>query len=143
MLLSSKEQRDSGYGFDPAEYKALYARRELMQPLDDSQFWAGWFDGSHGFSAVHVTPFTLRLPGLPEPPLPQGYAMTVVLGGVVLRGVRFVTPGLRADAATELQMPQLWPSRMATEWPAGQAWTRQSFLSLADGATLRALDGQA
>ncbi|WP_295851412.1 hypothetical protein [uncultured Microbacterium sp.] len=142
MLLSSKEQRDSGYGLDPAENKSLYARRELLQPLDDSQFWVGRFEGSDGFSAVRVTPLPLRFPDLPEPPLPQGYAMTVVLGGVVLHGVRFVIPGLAADPATELQMPQLWPSRAATEWPAGQGCTRQSFLSLADGGTLRAMHGQ-
>ena len=110
MLLSSKEQRENGYGLSPSEYRELYARRELLQPLGFSQFWVGRFEGVRGFSAVRVTPLTVRIPGFPEPPLPQGYAMTVVLGALLLHGVRFTTPGLQADTATDLGMPQLWPS---------------------------------
>ena len=141
MLLSSKEQRENGYGLSPSEYRALYERRELMQPLEFSQFWVGRFKGINGFSAVRVTPLTVRIPGFPEPALPQGYAMTVVVGALLLHGVRFTTPGLQADTTTDLGMPQLWPSDTSVTWPAGRTCTEKSLLALADGGTLRALDG--
>ncbi|WP_424806972.1 hypothetical protein [Rhodococcus sp. 27YEA15] len=142
MLLSSKEQRENGYGLAPSEYRALYERRELVQPLDFSQFWVGRFEGVKGFSAVRVTPLTVRIPGFPEPPLPQGYAMTIVLGALLLHGVRFTTPGLQADTKTELGMPPLWPSETSVMWPAGQTCTEKSLLALADGGTLRATGGE-
>lgn len=142
MLLSSREQRENGYGLAPSEYRALYERRELVQPLESSQFWVGRFEGVKGFSAVRVTPLTVRIPGFPEPPLPQGYAMTIVLGALLLYGVRFTTPGLQADTKTELGMPQLWPSERSVMWPAGQTCTEKSLLALADGGTLRATGGE-
>ncbi|MEG9247165.1 hypothetical protein V6S67_03630 [Arthrobacter sp. Soc17.1.1.1] len=142
MLLSSKEQRENGYGLSPSEYGALYERRELVQPLDFSQFWIGRFEGVKGFSAVRVTPLTVRIPGFPEPPLPQGYAMTVVLGAVLLHGVRFITPGLRVDTTTDLGMPPLWPSDTPVTWPVGQTCTEKSLLALANGHTLSATGGE-
>lgn len=142
MLLSSKEQRENGYGLSPTEYAALYERRELMQPLDFSQFWVGRFEGTEGFSAVRVTPLTVRMPGFPEPPLPQGYAMTIVLGALLLHGVRFTTPGLQADPATVMQMPQFWPSNTSVKWPAGESCTEESLLTIASGMALDATGGE-
>lgn len=142
MLLSSKEQRENGYGLSPSEYKELYARRELMRPPDASQFWVGRFEGVNGFSAVRVTPLTVRIPGFPEPRLPQGYAMTIVLGALILHGVRFTAPGLQADTTSGLGMPQLWPSETSVAWPTGQTYTEESLLALADGGTLRATGGE-
>lgn len=141
MLLSSQEQRESGYGLSPLEYRALYERRELRRPLNASQFWVGRFEGASGFSAVRVTPLTVRSPGLPECRLPQGYAMTIVLGALILHGLRFTALGLQANATMELGMPQLWPSDASLSWPTGKPCTGQSFLALADGGTLRMAGG--
>lgn len=142
MLLSSKEQRENGYGLSPSEYRALYERREARQPLDFSQFWIGRFKGVEGFSAVRVTPLTVRIPSFPEPPLPQGYAMTIVLGALLLHGVRFTTPGLQADTTTGKGMPQFWPSETSVQWPAGQTFTESSLISIASGGTLHATGGE-
>lgn len=141
MLLSSKKQRENGYGLPPSEYRALYERRELVQPLNFSQFWVGRFGGTEGFSAVRITPLTVRIPGLPEPPLPQGYAMTIVLGALLLHGVRFTTPGLQADKNTDTGMPQFWPSETSVEWPAGQTCKESSLISIAGGGSLHATGG--
>lgn len=137
MLLSSKEQREEGYGLSQAEYAALYDRRDRMQPLEASRFWVGRYDGTAGFAAVHVTPLTVRIPGVPEPDLPQGYAMTIVLGELIVHGLRFTTPALEVDVAMDLGMPQLWPSPVSVSWPAGQPCTEAAFRSFAAGKMLR------
>ncbi|SDO66022.1 hypothetical protein SAMN04487788_0484 [Microbacterium testaceum StLB037] len=137
MLISSKEQRESGYGLSPVEYRALYELREMMQPLDASRFWVGRYEGPAGFWAVRVTPLSVRLPGIAEPDLPQCYLMTIILGGLALQGLRFTTPALEIEMTSELGMPQLWPSRVPVSVPAGQPCTRASFLRFADGKLLQ------
>jgi hypothetical protein len=137
MLVSSKEQRDGGYGLSQAEYTALYERRDRMQPLDSSRFWVGRYEGTAGFWAVRVTPLVVRLTGMREPDFPHAYAMTIVLGELVLHGLRFTTPDLEVDLTMGLAMPQLWPSREPVPWPAGEPCTEASFLRFADGKMLR------
>ena len=137
MLLSSKEQRDAGHGLPQSVYTALYERRDRMEPLDASRFWVGRYDGAAGFSAVRVTPLVVRIPGIPEPDLPQGYLMTVVLGELLLQGLHFTTPALEIDVTMDLGMAQLWPSRGSVQWPAGRPCTSASFLRLADGKLLQ------
>lgn len=137
MLLSSKGQRDDGYGLSPVEYRALYDNRESMGPLAGSQFWAGRFEGDRAFAAVRVTPLTGRIPGHPEPHTPQAYAMTIVLGALILHGVRFTPPARPIDAAMTHGFPQLWPTISPVNWPAGQVCTEENFISLADAGMLR------
>lgn len=137
MLLFSKEQRKEGYGLPQAEYAALHDGRERMQPLEASRFWVGRYDGTAGFAAVDVTPLTVRIPGVPEPDLPQGYAMTIVLGELIVHGLRFTTPALEVDVAMDLGMSQLWPSRVSVSWPAGQPCTEEAFWRFAAGEMLR------
>ncbi|WP_181762638.1 hypothetical protein [Pseudarthrobacter sp. B4EP4b] len=137
MLLSSEKRRDEGYGLAPSEYTALYKQRERMQPLDASRIWVGKYAGTDGFSGVRVTPLVMRVPWSPEPDVPQGYALTIVLGQLVIQGLRFTSPALEVDVTTELQMPQLWPSSAALQWPGGQPCTEESFLSFADGKMIR------
>lgn len=137
MLTSSKEQRAAGHGLPATEYTALYERRTQMQPLDATRFWVGRYDGNPGFWSVRVTPLAVRIAGLPEPDQPQGYAMTIVLGQLILHGLRFTTPALEVDVATELDLPQLWPSHGPVPWPSGLPCTAVSFLSFADGRILR------
>lgn len=137
MLVSSEEERAGGYGLPSTEYTGLYARRDRMQPLDATQFWIGRYDGHPGFWSVRVTPLAVRITGLPEPILPQAYAMTIVLGQLVLHGLRFTTPALAIDVTMDLGMPQLWPSLGPASWPTGESCAAATFLGLADGRTLR------
>lgn len=137
MLVSSEAQRDEGYGLAPSEYTALYEKRKRMQPLGASRIWVGRYAGTDGFSGVRVTPLVAGLPGSPEPDVPQAYALTIVLGELVIQGLRFTSPALEVDVTTELQMPQLWPSIAELHWPSGQPCTRESFLRFADGKMMR------
>lgn len=137
MLLSSEEQRAGGYGLAPSEYRLLYKRQSKMEPLEASQLWIGRYDGEAGFSCVRVTPLAVRIPGLPEPERPQGYAITIVLGELVLHGVRFTAPMLALDLTTELGMPQIWPRHAPAPWPTGQPCREDRLIRFADGNLLR------
>lgn len=53
-------------------------------------------------------PLTVTATGLPEADRPQGYAMTIVLGQLVLHGVRYTTPSLQVEVITRQELPQLW-----------------------------------
>jgi hypothetical protein len=82
-------------------------------------------------------PFTVRVAGMPEPDLPAGYALTIVLGELVVHGMRFVSPASEIDVTMDLGMPQLWPSRMPVQWPAGRPCTEDEFLRFSAGKMLR------
>lgn len=137
MLVSSKEQRDAGYGLSPSEYTALYEQRDLGRPREGSRFWVGRYEGQTGFWAIHVTPLAVRLPGVAEPDVPQCYLMTVVVGELVLQGLRFTTPALEVEVTNGLGMSQLWPSHAPVSLPAGQPCTETVFLGFAGGRFLR------
>ncbi|TCO37618.1 hypothetical protein EV646_1235 [Kribbella antiqua] len=139
MLVSSEEDRDHGYGLPTSEYRDFYTLREEACPLPVSQFWIGRYDGVRGWS-VRVTPLAVRIDGIPEPDRPQGYAMTVVLGQLVLHGVRFTTPSLHAQVSTRLDLPQLWPSAGPVSWPRGIPLDDAGFLEFSGGTEFRSTE---
>ena len=57
--------------------------------------------------------------GLPEPEFPHGYLMTVVLGQLLLQGIRMTAPGLEVTVSTRQGMPRIWPDVGAVGWPEG------------------------
>lgn len=136
MLVSSEEERKGGYGLLASEYHALYARRDMAHALPDSQFWIGRYNGVRSWS-VRVTPLAVCVDGLPEPDRPQGYAMTVVLGQLVLHGVRFTTPSLRVAVSTGLGWPPLWPPGGPIIWPSALPLDDDAFLGFAGGKDFR------
>lgn len=137
MLISSEEQRAAGYGLPQTEYTALYERRDGIKISGSGQFWIGRYQGTLGFAGARVTPLTVRFPGFAEPDHPQGYAMTIVLGELLLHGMRFTTPGLDIDVTNELKMAQLWPSHALVSWPTGRSCTEDLYLRFAAGKMLR------
>ncbi|MER5966544.1 hypothetical protein [Streptomyces sp. NPDC002057] len=137
MLLSSEEQRKSGYGLPPSVYKAFHECRDQMRPLDTSRFWVGRYEGAERQAACQVTPLTVRIPGIPEAPVPQGYAITLVLGALLLHGLFFTMSAWEVDTTMELEMPRLWPSDVPIPWPGGQPCTESSYPRLASGKMLR------
>lgn len=137
MLVSSEDARADGYGLPATEYAGLYARRDSMRPLDASTFWLGKYDGTPGFWSVRVTPLSVRMAGIPEPSLPHAYAMTIVLGQLVLHGLRFTSPAMAIDVAMDLGMPQLWPPLESVSFPVGRPCDGAEFLGFADGRALR------
>ncbi|WP_311215117.1 MULTISPECIES: hypothetical protein [unclassified Arthrobacter] len=136
MLISSDKQRDEGYGLPSSEYAGLYSRRDQLRPLEASRFWLGRYAGTDEFSAVRVTPVTMGMSGFPEPDLPHGYVMTIVLGQLLLQGLRITTPDVDFPVRSDLELPQLWPSREILSWPAGQPCDETGFLQFADGRVL-------
>jgi hypothetical protein len=139
MLVSPEEERAAGYGLPAAEYRELYAMRDEAQPLPASQFWIGQYQGVRGWS-VRVTPLVVAIEGLPEPDQPQGYAMTIVLGELVLHGVRFTTPSLQVEVTTRQELPLLWPPMESVVWPDGAMVDDATFLSFTGGKELRSLE---
>jgi hypothetical protein len=89
---------------------------------------------------VWVTPLVVAIEGLPEPDRPQGYAMTIVLGQLVMHGVRFTTPSLQVEGTTRQELPQLWPADSSIEWPAGTTVDDTTFLGFAGGKDLRSME---
>lgn len=46
--------------------------------------------------------------------------MTIVLGQLLLQGVRMTTPGPEVTATTVQGMPRIWPEIAAARWPEGE-----------------------
>jgi hypothetical protein len=119
MYVSTAEDRAAGYGFPAAEYRELYETRDAQEPLPRSQFWMGRFDGAMAWS-VRATPLVVAVDGLPEPALPQGYLMTIVIGQLLLQGVRMTTPGVDLSVGAIQSMPRIWPGVTTAGWPEGE-----------------------
>jgi hypothetical protein len=136
MLVSSEEERAAGYGLSPTEYRALYDRRVALEPLPATQVWIGRYGGEGRLGSTWVTPLVLTIDGLPEPDPPHGYAMTLVLGELLLQGVRFTTRGLQLDVATREGFAQMWPVVDEVAWPPGTPVADSAFLPLAGGKDL-------
>ncbi|BBJ39967.1 hypothetical protein SSPO_026850 [Streptomyces antimycoticus] len=137
MLVSSEADRGRGYGLPASEYHELYALRDELRPLPASQFWAGRYEGVRGWS-IRVTPLAVSVDGLPEPDRPQAYAMTILLGQLVLQGVRFTTPSLQVRVS--MRLPQLWPPAGPVTWPSGQPLEDDAFLDFAGGKGFRSVE---
>lgn len=139
MLVSSEEQRNAGYGLPASEYRGLWTLRDEAHPLPASEFWIGRYEGVRGWS-IRVTPLVVTAEGLPELDRPQGYAMTIVLGQLVLHGVRFTTPSPQVEVTTRQELPQLWPMAEPVTWPSGVPVDDAAFLGFAGGKDVRSLE---
>jgi hypothetical protein len=117
MLSSSDEQRAKGYGVPPPEYHALYAMREHPEPLPHSQYWIGTYVGERPPGSVRVVPLGIELDGLPAPGEPSAYSLTVMVGPLLVHGVRFTTPSLYVDLATVPELPGIWLASSPVSWP--------------------------
>ncbi len=113
MLVSSEEDRAHGYGLPATEYRELFELREQGLPLTNTRFWIGRYQGRRQ-TLVCVTPMIVKVDGLPEPDVPQAYVMTMVLGELLLHGIRFTTPGLQFDPTPHQSLLQIWPTNGVT-----------------------------
>jgi hypothetical protein len=140
MYVSTAEDRAAGYGLPAPEYRELYEIRDLRQPLPRSQFWMGRFDGMMAWS-VRAIPLVVVPAGWPEPAFPQGYLMTVVLGQLLLQGIRFTMPGNMLTVGTKQDMPRIWPDVVAARWPEGDAVDDGRYEEVALGRDLQVEGG--
>ncbi len=136
MYVSTADDRAAGYGLPASEYCELYEVGDEQRPLPRSQFWVGRFDGTMAWS-VRATPLVVVVDGLPEPEFPQGYVMTIVLGQLLLQGVRITTPGLELTVGTNQNMPRIWPDVVTVRWPEGDAVDDARYEAFALGRDLR------
>lgn len=140
MLISSEAQRRTGYGLPASEYRGLWELRNEAQPPPASRFWVGQYAGRNRLASAWVTPLTVTVDGLPEPDRPQGYAMTVLLGQMVMLGVRFTTRSLTVEATTRQALPQIWPAAGPVTWPSGVPIDDAGFLGFFGGKDLRSTE---
>jgi hypothetical protein len=71
-----------------------------------------------------------------EPDYPHGYVFTVVVGELLLQGVRFTTPTLQVGLSSRRGIPQLWPPIGQVRWPGGAMLDDASYLDFAGGREL-------
>jgi hypothetical protein len=66
--------------------------------------------------------------------------MTVLLGQLILQGVRFTTPSLQVAVSTRQALPQLWPATGPVAWPGGVPVEDAAFLGFAGGRDIRSTE---
>jgi hypothetical protein len=128
MLVSSDEERAKGYGLPVREYRDLFASRP--EPTRCTRFWIGRYQGYRRLGSIWVTPMVVMVEGLAESETPQAYVMTVILGEVILQGVRFTTPGLEFEVVAGEGFIQIWPSTRAVDWPPNPAVDDDTFVEV-------------
>jgi hypothetical protein len=79
----------------------------------------------------------LAIEGTRQPDYPQAYAFTVVVGQLLLHGVRFTTPTLEVGLSSRRGLPQLWPLTSQVTWPEGTTVDDASYVGLAGGKELQ------
>ncbi len=135
MLVSPEQDRAEGYGLPQAEYTELYERRGLLVPLPFTQFWIGRYEGVRNWS-VRCAPLVVTVMGLPYPNVPHAYSMTVILGKLVVHGVRFTVPSHQVPVTTRQALPQFWPPLGTVNWPEGAIVDDASFHGFVGGRAL-------
>lgn len=139
MLVSNPAQRSAGYGLPHAEYVSLYENRDRRQPSGAARFWIGRFDNSDGYSGVRVVPLMFNSPErieLTKLGRPVCYLTTIVLGDVILQGLKFTEPGMDVVVSNAPGMSLLWPSQISFALDGGRSFSKPTYLSLANGEAL-------
>lgn len=138
MLVLSDAERSSGHGLPESEYRELYVLQSEFRPLAASQLWIGQYSGTARIASIRVVPLVVSFTGLPAPPdRPHGYLTTIVLGQLLLQGVRFTSPSLQLDLVSGRQMAQLWPPHGPVDWPAGEPVPDEALPAITNGEELR------
>jgi hypothetical protein len=131
-LVSLLVSAAGGVGVPIAEYHLLYDQRDEGRPLPASDVWIGRYDGSDRSPFMWVTPLVVMVDGLEQPDWPQGYASTLVLGRLLLHGVRLTTSFLELDFRSPLGLSPIWP--MANdEITSSSSVNERDLLDLASG----------
>jgi hypothetical protein len=83
-------------------------------------------------------PLVIKLDGLGEPDTPSAYVVTLMLGALLIQGVRFTTPSLFVGLATEPDLPVLWPVQgTPLSWPPPMRIDDPAFERMTRGEALR------
>src|SRR5260221_4009241 len=88
LLMTPDAHQARGDHLLAGEFQTLHASRENKVPVAQTQFWIGRYSGPGRSASAWVTPMVACVDGLPMPEVPQAYAMTLVVGEVLLQGLR-------------------------------------------------------
>lgn len=86
-----------------------------------------------------MVPLGIELDALPAPDDPSAYSLTVMVGALLVHGVRLTTPGLSVDLATAPELPGIWPANDPVPWPTAIETDDDAFERMASGKALRVL----
>jgi hypothetical protein len=139
MLVSSSEERAQAYGVLTSEYRALYERRARRDPLPDSQFWVGRYQGTR-LASVPVTPMVVTIDGGTSSAWPNAYVMTILVGELLVHGLRFTTPLMAFELVSAADLAPIWPAIDRVEWPGSEIVDDDLFMGLSDGRELSATE---
>lgn len=140
MMVSSQEDRTLGYGLPAAEFTDLHTLAAQRRPPDHMQVWLGRFSGDQHMASVQATPMIVTTAGLAEPDDPHAYVFSVLLGEMFIQGIRFTTPGLALDLATEQDFAQIWPVLGSIDWPNGETVTDGTLRHMQKGLNLHPVE---
>lgn len=137
MLISSDAERRRGHGLPREEYRAFRVSALRGELLPRTTAWVGRYAGEWRLGATRVVPVIVRFPGLPDPETPDGYVFTVVVGELLIQGLRFTshTPAVARREGGRYLVP-LSPSRDARAAVTLTPITEEEFLALAAGGDL-------
>lgn len=140
MLVSGEEERSHWYGLPPGEYRGLYERRAERVPLPASRFWLGRYEPGCRHASTRVTPVVVSRGGVDRSEIadgPDGYLMTLIIGELLIHGIRFTAPRVHLRATPALDLVPLWPASVPVIWPCGEPLTDDGYFPFVDGRTLR------
>jgi hypothetical protein len=140
LLVSAASGKMTGQGLPASEYHQLYEQRDAMVPMLASQVWIGHYTGPDRSPLLWVTPLVMRGTGIPESAWPQGYATTLVLGELLLHGVRLTMPMLDVPLDPPPDLLTIYPSLGLIVGPAQISVDGEVLQDLAAGKAVRALE---
>lgn len=133
MLVSSHDERAQGYGLPATEYKELYGQHQFLEPLPTTHVWIGQCDSRSRTGSIWVVPLIVIAEGQQESDYPQGYSITIVLGELLLHGIRFTASELDLKVHIESSLFHLWPSNIPIFWPGDSTVDDAGVLRLGAG----------
>ncbi|MCL5077216.1 MAG: hypothetical protein M1288_03765 [Actinobacteria bacterium] len=120
LLVSSDEERAAGHGLPTSEYRILHERSTKGDVVPATHLWAGKYEGTDHHLAVWVTPLTATIDGITPLDFPQAYVFTIILGQLILHGVRFTAPMLDLNMGTRSDLAKIWPIGDPVTLPRGK-----------------------
>jgi hypothetical protein len=117
MLVNARIEREGKRQVPADEYHLFFENRVSQTPLPSSQFWLGRYDGTMRVGSIFAVPLVVAIDGHAPPELPQAYLMTIVVGRLLLQGIRFTSPWLGMDVRPGEPMSLIWPTTTDVGWP--------------------------
>lgn len=140
MLMTDDAEQARGDLLLGQELRHLYAIKEHQHPPSQTQFWSGRYTGEARVASAWVTPMVAFVEGLGVPAVPQAYAMTLVIGRLLLQGLRFTLPLLEFEVQNTLGLAPMWPTQGVVPWAQGEDVGDEQLLKVGKGLNLRPRD---